>query len=70
MGRSMSAATWERAPSPPIRYFDRIVYSVPVTRSSTRVSTPSASCVWPRYSVENRDCVPRWVAFFTRIGSR
>jgi hypothetical protein len=69
-GRSMSAATFERAPSAPIRYLARIVYSAPVSRSSTCTSTPSASWVWDRYSVEKRDCVPRAVALRTRIGSR
>ena len=58
-GRSMSAATFDRAPSAPIRYLARIAYCCPVTRSSTVTVTPSASWVCDRYSVENRVCVPR-----------
>ncbi|MCY1235520.1 hypothetical protein D9M72_481390 [compost metagenome] len=69
MGSSMSAATLERAPSAPMRYFARMVYSCPVRRFSTWTLTPSPSCVWDRYSVENWTCVPRIAAFLTMIGS-
>ena len=44
--------------------------AMPVSRSRTRTSTPSASWVCDRYSVENRVWVPRMVALLTRIGSR
>ena len=70
IGRPMSLATLDRAPSAPIRYLARIVYSWPVRRSRTSTSTPSASCRCPRYSVENRAWVPRTAALRTRIGSR
>ena len=49
----MSSATLERAPSAPIRYLDRMLYTAPVSRSRTVVVTPSSSWVWLRYSVEN-----------------
>jgi hypothetical protein len=70
MGRPISEATVERAPSAAIRYRARMVYSWPVSRSRTRTSTPSSSWRCDRYSVEKRLCVPRSVAFLTRIGSR
>ena len=69
-GSPMSAATFERAPSAPMRYLARIVYSVPVMRSRTCTFTPSSSWVCERYSLENRDWVPRAVALRTRMGSR
>lgn len=65
----MSAATLERAPSAPMRYFARMVYSWPLRRLRTRTLTPSASCSWETYSVENCVWVPRLVAFSSRIGS-
>jgi hypothetical protein len=71
MGSPRSAATVaDRAPSAPIRYLARTGYVRPVSRSSTRAVTPSSSCVWERYSVENRVRAPRAAAFLTRIGSR
>ena len=36
----------------------------------TSTVTPSASCSWPRYSVENRAWAPRSAALRSRIGSR
>ena len=70
IGRPMSAATIDRAPSAPMRYLARIVYTAPVSRSRTCTLTPLASCECERYSVENRAWVPRAAAFLTRIGSR
>ena len=69
-GSPTSAATAERAPSAPTRYFARMVYGVPVSRSRTRTSTPSSSWVCDTYSVENRAWAPRAAALRTRIGSR
>ncbi len=68
-GRPASAATLLRAPSPPTRYFDRTVYSAPVSRSLTRLVTPPSSWVWLRYSVSKRILAPRSCAPLTRIGS-
>lgn len=68
-GRPMSAATCERAPSAPIRYLERMVCSVPVTRLSTLVVTPSSSWTWETYCTANCICVPRRVAWLTMIGS-
>ena len=58
---SCSAITL-RPPSAPIRYFARISYVAPPTRSSTGAVTPSSSCTRQRNSVSNRTCVPRSAA--------
>ena len=68
-GRPMSCAICERPPSAPMRYFERIVYSLPVRRSRTVVVTPSSSCTWERYSVSKRTREPRSAAWPMRIGS-
>ncbi len=52
-----------RAPSAPTRYFDRIAYTAPVSRSLTWVVTPDSSWLCERYSVSKRTLAPRaWAA--------
>lgn len=68
-GRPACSATLLRPPSAPTRYFERTSNSRPDRRSRQTVVTPSASCVWPRYSVDMRAWVPRAQAVLNRIGS-
>ena len=68
-GRPACSATRLFPPSAPTRYFERIVMSLPVSRSRQVVVTPSASCTWVRYSVLILGCAPREQAVLKRIGS-
>ena len=66
---SCSAITL-RPPSAPTRYFARISYVEPSSRSCTVAVTPSASCSNERNSVLKRSRDPRSPAARTRIGSK